>query len=183
MFWLGCILALIAMADSLRSQSPADAAPRVSGTISFRGLWWSEEQKTGLNANSPPPKQTEVAIEKWEYSDPVEVPHPDVVDVVFDFRNETTAELKGLTIRFSARWHRKLARWGKPVSLKRLTLSKLDAQSADSLRVPVKVGEKTKKLFASGSWPWALRVRVTISDAGGKILHKGEADLPIIPGD
>jgi hypothetical protein len=187
--WLGCLLILAIAHHFSLAQSPVVSNPKISGAISFRCLWWSDEQKNGLNPNSPPPKTTEIAIEKWEYSDPIEVPHPDVVDLVVDLRNDSNELAQNLTVIFSVRWqvgplkNKSRAIWGKAIRLKSMTVSKLDAQSAQTLRVPVNIEEKMKRLFAHGSWPWTLRARVTISGASGRVLHKFESELPIIPGD
>src|SRR5215472_4906630 len=62
------------------------AAASLQADVSFTCLWWSEAQMEGLNPNSPPPKNTEVKLAKWEYSDPVGVPHPDTIDVVVTLR-------------------------------------------------------------------------------------------------
>jgi hypothetical protein len=186
--WLGIVL-LLAMPHFPRAQSPVAATPKISSAISFRCLWWSDEQKNGLNPNSPPPKTTEIIIDKWEYSDPIEVPHPDVVDIVVDLRNDSDEPAQNLTVNFSVRWqvgplkNKSRAVWGRAFRLKRLSIPQLDAQSGQTLRVPVNIEEKMKRLFAKGSWPWILRARVTISGASGRILHRVESDLPIIPGD
>jgi hypothetical protein len=187
--WLGFLLLLTMMPHFPRAQSPVVSNPKISGAITFRCLWWSDEQKNGLNPNSPPPKTTEVIIDKWEYSDPIEVPHPDVVDLVVDLRNDSNEPAQNLTVNLSVRWqvgplrNKSRAVWSRAIRLKRFTIDKLDAQSGQTLRVPVNIEKKMMRLFAKGSWPWTLRARVTISGASGRVLHTVESDLPIIPGD
>lgn len=183
--WLACLLAAMAAPRLSRAQP----LPKVSAAVTFRCLWWSDLQKNGLNPNSPPPKNTEVTISKWEYTDPIEVPHPDVVDVVVDLRNQLDSPAENLVVDISARWktgpQRNKARavWRRGASLKRFTAVRLDARGSLSLRVPVNLAEKMNALSASRSWPWALRVRVAISTASGRPVQKITADLPIIPGD
>lgn len=143
----------------------------------------------GLNPNSPPPKNTEVRIEKWEYSDPIGVPHPGVVDVVVDLLNEGDVRVSDLVVDVSAFWKtgpqksKARARWNRRVSLRRFSAVSLEARGAQTLRAPVNVAEKMKRLAATRSWPWMLRVQVTISTASGKLLRQTTADLPITPGD
>jgi hypothetical protein len=79
-------------------------APLVSTTITFRCLWWSDQQKNGLNPNHPPPKTTEVTIKRWEYSDPIEVPHPDVLDVVVEVKNISSESLKDVVVEVATNW-------------------------------------------------------------------------------
>src|SRR5262245_8658291 len=80
-----CSSAAVPGTDATASQTAAPPALRAD--VAFACLWWSEAQMEGLNPNAPPPKRTEVRITKWEYSDPVGVPHPDVVDVVVILAN------------------------------------------------------------------------------------------------
>jgi hypothetical protein len=187
--WLGSVLPLPAAQPFSRTQSAPGSSAKVSGTISFRCLWWSDEQKRALDPNTPPPKSTEVTIDKWEYSDPIDVPHPDVVDVVYDLKNETAGPLNNLAVNFTARWqvgplkNKKRAMWGNPIFLQRQEIAELEAQAVHTLRVPVKVAGKINQLFGAGSWPWTLQVRITVSDAAGRLLHKAQSDLPIVPGD
>jgi hypothetical protein len=183
--WLACLLTATIAPQLSRAQSP----PKVSAAISFRCLWWSDQQKNGLNPNSPPPKNTEVTISKWEYSDPIEVPHPDVVDIVVDLRNQADRPAENLVVDISALWkigqkkNKARAAWGKPFSLKRMPAIRLEARGAQSFRVPINLAEKMTALSARRFWPWALRAQVTVSTRSGKLLQKITIDLPIIPGD
>ena len=143
----------------------------------------------GLNPNSPPPKTTEVVLKKWEYSDPIGVPHPDVVDAVMELGNDTDAEVSNLTVNVSTRWligpqkNKARAVWGKAASVERLSAFKLDAHAKHTLRIPVNLAEQMKKLEKTRSWPWRLQVSVIITSSSGKVLMRTQADLPITPGD
>jgi hypothetical protein len=171
------------------AQPPAASAPNVMAAVTFRCLWWSEEQMKGLNPNSPPPKATEVTIKRWEYSDPIGAPHPDVVDVVVDLRNRTDAPANNLVVYVSALWqigpqkNKARAVWGKRALLRRFSAVSLDAHGSQTLRAPVNLAEKMKKLVGARSWPWRLRAQITVTSVSGKLLHRNTADLPIIPGD
>ena len=50
--------------------------------VSFHCLWWSAAQMHNLDIEKPPPKETDVELKKWEYSDPVGVPNPDEITLV-----------------------------------------------------------------------------------------------------
>ena len=63
-------------------------AQELEAEAEFRTLWWSKEQMVNFNPNRPPPKATEVVIDRWEYSDPVGVPHPDEVAAQITVRNK-----------------------------------------------------------------------------------------------
>jgi len=58
----------------------AHAATSVAA--SYECLWWAPAQMVDLDPNKPPPKATPTPLSRWEYSDPVGVPHPDIVTLV-----------------------------------------------------------------------------------------------------
>ena len=105
--------ALVLAACTSASHQAKTAAPAVRAEVAFACLWWSEAQMESLNPNAPPPKNTEVKLTKWEYSDPVGVPHPDTVDVVVSLESagqdvssleaEVTGEWKNGPLRNAAR--------------------------------------------------------------------------------
>jgi hypothetical protein len=186
---LASLLALGLASDRPRAQTLSGQKPKLAVAITFRCLWWSDVQKNGLNPNAPPPKTTEVVLRKWEYSDPIDVPHPDVVDVVVELRNESEVEAKNLMVDISTRWQtgpqrsRAKAVWGKTASVQRLSPFNLEAHAAHTLRVPVNLAERMKKLEKTGSWPWRLQATVTITSPTGKVLARTQANLPVTPGD
>lgn len=175
--------------------STVDAQPKpvspakLSAAVTFRCLWWSETQMDGLNPNSPPPKTTEVILKKWEYSDPIGVPHPDIVDLVVELGNDTATALNNLNVNVSARWligpqtNKYRAVWRKSASVERLSSFKLDPHGKHTLRIPVNLAEQMKKLEKTRSWPWRLQATILITSGTGKVLLKTQADLPITPGD
>src|SRR5438874_12821838 len=79
-------IALLALAQA--------AAPGPTLTAHFECLWWSEAQMAQFDPNHPPAKATRVALKIWEYSDPVGVPHPDVVELVAEIRNDSKVRLE-----------------------------------------------------------------------------------------
>lgn len=178
------------LASSFGFAQPKPApASKLSAAITFRCLWWSEKQMDGLNPNSPPPKTTEVILKKWEYSDPVGVPHPDVVDIVVELGNDADTEATDLTVNVSTRWligpqsKKSRAVWGKAASVERLSSFKIAAHGKQALRIPVNLAEQMKRLEKTRSWPWRLQVTVVVTSASGKTLLRKQADLPITPGD
>src|ERR1035438_1215330 len=82
---LCCLVGTTAHSQESASQP---AKPELAVEVSFSCLWWSEAQMEGLNPNAPPPKETETKLTKWEYSDPIGVPHPDVFDIAVALNNK-----------------------------------------------------------------------------------------------
>jgi hypothetical protein len=169
--------------------SAVPGKPNVSVEVSFRCLWWSPEQMNGLNPNAPPPKTTEVSIDKWEYSDPVGVPHPDKIDVVIQIKNES-ADAASALADVTGRWRvgpftdEKRAEWGATSSLGREGPFRIEPSQAHTIRVPVDIATKMAELEKTEAWPYALRVDVSIADAGSQAtLASAQAELPIFRGD
>ena len=115
-FLAGFCLALLVAGPS------ASAAPpeRVAVAIGFECLWWSSDQMAGLDPNHPPPKTTRVRLDKWEYSDPVGVPHPDTIDVTIDVANgaATVQEPLEVAVQWKTRqWRGRRVVFRRPLSL------------------------------------------------------------------
>jgi hypothetical protein len=142
----------------------------------------------GMEPNNPPPKQTRIVLKRWEYSDPIGVPHPDSVDVAIDVKNDAGAALDGAVVEVEAQWlegpqRRKAASVWTTRSLvgKRLNVS-LAPDRQESLTVPIDLAEKMKALEPSRRWPWALRTFITVK-RGGAVIGSTQLELPITPGD
>ncbi len=190
---LAMIVACLALLPSGAGCSKTAVTVRnseLSTAISFRCMWWSPEQMNELNPNAPPPKNTEVIIQKWEYSDPVGVPHPDVVDVVVEVKNESSAAATDIMIDVAGRWRtdpfkdEKLARWDETVELQRVGPLTFAPHETRTVRVPVNLAQKMADLQKSESWPYALRAQVAIKKLGSATaLSATQADLPIFQGD
>jgi hypothetical protein len=58
----------------------------------------------GMDPNNPPPKQTHIVLKRWEYSDPIGVPHPDSVDLAIEVRNGDGTALDGAVVDVEAQW-------------------------------------------------------------------------------
>lgn len=168
----------------------APAPQSLSADVTFRCLWWSASQMEGLDPNAPPPKETEVVIDAWEYSDPVGVPHPDVVDVVVVLVNQGPVPLTNLSAQVHGQWQtgparsEAKARWGAPQPLKSWQTASLAPGESTEARVPVGIAARMSELEAGGAWPWRFRASLTVhaGDASRPMLHR-EIDLPIRPGD
>ncbi len=188
--WLKRWLTL-AMALAAAGCTGADApAPRLSADITFRALWWSPAQMEGLNPNAPPPKTTDVVLRKWEYSDPIGVPHPDVVNAVVQVRNEGEATLADVGVSISGQWQtgplgaQREAGWTAPVVLRTLPVGSMAPGASVTAKLPIEVGHKIKELEVSRAWPWAFRLLLSVTrGADAKPLVQREAELPIRPGD
>jgi hypothetical protein len=158
-FLLCCLgLCLVVPAASSAPKPPEPAAH-------YECLWWSEAQMEGLNPNHPPPKETVVKIAKWEYSDPVAVPHPDSVTLVA----RIPAGLGGpLSVR--VKWKRQ--RWGVAQKLERISVAE-EADGERQLSAEIPVGKEIDHLR-----PRLLRSEIL---AGGRVIKT--LDLPIELGD
>jgi hypothetical protein len=182
-------ISIVGMSPASANGQPARRSATIATELSFRGLWWSEAQRDGLNPNAPPPKTTEVTIDKWEYSDPVSVPHPDVVDVVIDVKNVGDVPAQRASINVSRQWltgpqgDQTRARWTAPRIIKREAPVDLDPGLAHTMRIPVDLASMMKTLGRTLAWPWALRLHVTVRAASGQVLLRTTRDLPILPGD
>jgi hypothetical protein len=186
---VGLIWVQLFYSSAVRAQSNPASKAGLKAAVTFRCLWWSENQMDGLNPNSPPPKTTEVVLKKWEYSDPIGVPHPDVVDVVVELGNDTDKELNGLTATISTRWligpqtNKAKAKWGKAASVKRLSAFNLAPKAKQMFQIPINLAEQMKRLERTRAWPWRLQALITVATTAGKILLRTQAALPISPGD
>ena len=144
----------------------------------------------GLNPNAPPPKNTEVRITKWEYSDPIGVPHPDIVDVVLALKNDGAQTLSGLEIELTAQWKigplRTPARavWADRTVLKKFQEISVGSAATQTFRVPVDLKTKMDTLYKQAKWPHTLEIAVTVRQPGAATpLVRSQADLPIRPAD
>lgn len=145
----------------------------------------------GLNPNAPPPKNTEVKLTKWEYSDPVGVPHPDVVDAVVTLKAATGEAMSRLRVEVARQWkegsrsNAAKAVWGPATVIKKLEDVNVPRAGAYTIRVPVDLKSPMDALEKKGNWPYSLRVNVKVfsSEAQQPLLAKATGELPIHPGD
>lgn len=142
----------------------------------------------GLDPNNPPPKNAEINITKWDYSDPVGTPHPDVVDFLVEIKNESDTPLEGTTVSVEGQWRigpfaqEKLAKWDSPTNLKSDSPFSLGAGETRSVRIPVEVAKKMAELRNSKRWPYAFRGKATVLTSG-TTLASAQADLIIATAD
>ena len=144
----------------------------------------------GLNPDAPPPKNTEVALTKWEYSDPVGVPHPDVFDIVLTLKNEGPEPVSDLEVEVAGQWKtgpfRRAAGavWGGRAVLKKAVAISLPPGAERIVRIPVQVQSVMDALDKQRKWPYAFRAAVTVRRPGlPQPLARTQAELPITPGD
>ena len=168
-----------------RADSPAGT---LSTSATFECLWWSEAQMDGLDPNHPPAKETRVAIKKWEYSDPVGVPHPDVVDLVVQIKNTSGDPVSQVAPAVQIQWlegpqsKKQAAAWSAPAALPAQEALSIPAHESKLFRYSIDVRGEMARLAKQHGWPWSLRATVTTSVAGSA-LGSTKADLPITPGD
>lgn len=189
---LCCFATMLACAqDPAKSKSSAASASRgkLHTEISFWCLWWSESQMEGLNPNSPPPKTTEVKLSKWEYSDPIGVPHPDTIDVAVTVENPSNETVSNLEVEIRLQWktgpQRKesAATWLEPTVLKQQGIS-IEARGQQTVKAPVDLKKQMDQLDKQKKWPFTLRAIAEVRALGtSNVFSKAQADLPIKPGD
>lgn len=165
-------------------------SPTLTVSGSYRCLWWSEAQMENFEPNSPPPKQTEVVIKKWEYSDPVGVPHPDVVDLVVEMKNSGPSPASRMLVEISGQWRvgplasERKASWGSPMPLKTWKVDEIAPGQTVSARIPIDLTSRMSQLRAKKAWPWAFRASVVVRNADqDRPVISREFSLPIQPGD
>jgi hypothetical protein len=181
----------VILAFSIQSEASAQSdSPTLTANASFHCLWWSEAEMENLDPNSPPPKRTDVIIKKWEYSDPVGIPHPDVVDLVMEIGNKGQSQSPQLVADISGQWRigpiasQRKAAWGPSTLLKTWNLEGLLPGQTASVRVAIDLAGRMSELRTKNAWPWQFRASLTVRDAhSGKTLLSREFPLPIQPGD
>src|SRR5215510_14883647 len=143
-----CLLVLPTMLFACNRPGPQVPAPAVNATLSFKALWWSQAQMENLNPNSPPPKTQVVELERWEYTDPIGVPHPDTADVVLTLSTGTGSPAVQVTVQTIGRWKvgpqsdREKAVWD-PMSFMDATQSlTLQGGETRQVRTPVDLAKK-----------------------------------------
>ena len=161
------------------------AAPaQVIVSTRFECLWWNEAQMAKFDPNHPPSKETRVTLKRWEYTDPVGVPHPDVVELVVEVRNDSNAPAKAVAPVASLQWlegaqvRQASARWTGPTAMPKIAPFDLNAGETRTLRLPIDVAGKMKALETAGRWPWALRILIVLPQQ-----RSVRAEFPIRPGD
>lgn len=142
------------------SAGVAQAASGLDGH--YECYWWSQSQMTGLNPNNPPPKETRVRIDRWEYSDPIGVPNPDEVILVVHLA-ETPAD--AISVRTS--WL--TTKWSPPQLRKLVVIG--DGDRVGEVRIPVRD-------VINRQHPRKLRSIIMVN---GRVIKN--VDLPILLGD
>jgi hypothetical protein len=184
------LIPLVAAAAVLYTGSCNAADPALHADLSFACKWWSAAQMEGLNPNAPPPKNTEVKIKKWEYSDPIGVPHPDVIEAVLALKNSGSEEITALEIEITGQWQigplktPARALWSGRTLLKKFQGITVGPSGTQTLRAPVDLKTKMDTLYKQGKWPHMLRITATVRRPGmAAAIASSQADLPILPAD
>ena len=144
----------------------------------------------GLNPNAPPPKNTETRIDKWEYSDPIGVPHPDSIVVVVSLKNAAQQPASDVTVEIAHRWqkgpltgkgHRA---WTDSAPLKQVEHVGLAPGASQTIRVPLDLKHEMDVLSTQKQWPYALDISVGVRGQNAQAATVvAKAELPITPGD
>lgn len=184
----------ISAADAAYLAMNAEAA--VVAKIRFECFWWSDVQMEGLDPNNPPPKLTSVTIDKWEYSDPIGVPHPDTIDAIVDVSSISAATIPAFKLLAREQWlvgsrgDSEGARWEDWKTVE--SSSAVDASStvAGQLRFPIDVAKKMASLAERDQWPSTYRIEVRVIKASptndsavASEMTSVVAELPFSGGD
>lgn len=144
--------------------SPTVAQAEISAH--FECKWWSEDQMENLDPDHPPSKDTTVRLQKWEYSDPIGVPHPDTVSLIVEIPTEQTGNIVIQT------YWRKEEQWIKGT---RIITPKIDTfnKTKRNLVFDIPVAKDVEQIY-----PDELKAEIELDDK--KI---SSAALPFIMGD
>lgn len=199
--------------DSLpkREVESGPPTPTLEVTVKSVGIyawWWSEEQlaKGVYRQKTMPPKNTYIKIEEWTDTGDADVPHPDLIDVVFYIENNSTQSANYVVSTvgdFKVESHERMdsdksgrtvdellqdVPWTEERSIGRVVIRRVAPKETRE----VKVKNFDLKTFLHNNysdekngvtWPWKMRVRVNVETADGKRITQGEAIITIIPHD
>jgi hypothetical protein len=193
MFVLAMVFNLILAIVSITLAGEATVAhdqrpPKVDISAEFQCLWWNAQQIDGIDPTNPPLKQTRVTIKRWEYSDPIGVPHPDSVDLTVEIRSKSAERPEKVTAEITVQWLEGLqtrkasAVWTRPIPVRSPVVLQLLPSGRVKFTVPINILHELNVMEHSRKWPWALRAIVSIRSAGN-VVGSSHFDLPIIPGD
>jgi hypothetical protein len=166
------------------------SAANLAVQVRFATMWWSKAQMEGFNPNDPPPKNTEVELTRWEYTDPVGVPHPDTIDAVVSVGNRGAAPSAAVTATIEAEWNigplddKSAAKWEDAIALAKTEKFQVPAGSTHTIRVPIDLKAIMDKLEREGRWPHVLRITVNVDEVGGeRAITRTRVEFPIRRGD
>jgi hypothetical protein len=159
--------------------------------VRFTAMWWSDAQMERLNPNNPPPKDTEVELNHWEYTDPIGVPHPDAVYAVVTVENHGKHSVGNLVVITEGEWkvgaleNASSAEWQAAVVLgKSEERFEVQPGSQHTTRLPVNLKQMMDALEREHRWPYVLRVTARVDQAAGQqSLARTQVDFPIRPGN
>jgi hypothetical protein len=182
---------LLALAGFSLGLAPLAPAQQIKLETEFRTLWWSDEQMGKFDPNKPPPKETEVVIDKWEYSDPVGVPHPDSMTAHIRVHNTGSTPAAAFKLVVQTRWKegparsKKLARWTAPRTLKTFPVARLEPGKETKVEVPIDIKTRMDVLDRRDWWPHELELIVIAqsSKPGSKPLARAVRPFPVFRGD
>jgi hypothetical protein len=185
-------LAVVLCIGCQRQQPSVSEEATPSVAVSFRGLWFSEDEmrRLGQGETAVSPTQ-DVELEAWEFTDPIGTPHPDVVNVIVRITSPSDAPPRDVRIGVREQWKtgsaegESTAAWGDPLPERQLDgTSRLASGAITEVRLPVAVGNMVRTLGSKDRYPWRLRVLVELRDASSsRSLVTADKELPIIPGD
>jgi len=119
----------------------------------------------GMNLSDAPPKLTEVALSRWEASDPIATPHPESVNVVALIKSTSDLEVTKLTLK--GRWgigglnDSQVQRWTNWQPLADAGPIQLSANSQQRVVLATVVLDDIQEHhYLRNEWPWKLEAEV-----------------------
>jgi hypothetical protein len=186
------LLAGVASGCGASEYASSDRTPPLTVTVEFRALWWSLDQMEGLDLDAPPPKETEVVLDTWEYTDPIGVPNPDRFDIVVRIENTGEQPVGAVELRTTTRWGigplygDSAETWRDADAIPNLGPVSVAATESQLLRLgTIDLKSIQNDLYDRDLWPWVFEVTVSVfhpSMEGGPLLTR-TVRLPIYPGD
>jgi hypothetical protein len=190
---LGLAMALSSVACGPRDtgdERAPDGELALEVTAELRSLWWNDEELAQRNAEPPPPKTTEVVLDRWDAGDPT-VPSPQAVDLRVRVENRSTVPGADLLLMAATRWK------GGPIN----DPSRAAWSAAESLPggpiplvVPASLHREHRftglelqaaieRLSDEGLWPWQMEVqlRVVRAQQPHRTLAETRVRLPMQP--
>ncbi|MBS0643050.1 MAG: hypothetical protein U1E70_27880 [Acetobacteraceae bacterium] len=158
---LPVLLVLIVAGGAGRDTSALEVKAR------YECLWWSPRQMENLNPDKPPPQETRVVIDRWEYTDPVGVPHPDTVILVVTLRAATARD-----VRLAVKTQWLTSKWTAAVFATTQTV-RIEAGSTRDVELTIPVADMILERHAR-------RLRSLVLIDGNPVTR---ADLPVVVGD
>lgn len=185
------LLCLIPILTGICHAESGNQSNKLSINTVFHASWWSPVQMENMDLDNPPTKNTDVIIDKWEYSDPVGVPHPDAVELAIELTT-TDAGIDKVYVVAIQRWKigsitkQASAQWTKNINLNIANPVKLvPGRTTKTLIKNIDLKKIQEESFKKRQWPWLMEIQLMIfhDSKHTQLLGTKTVSLPMIPAD